>query len=305
MDLSILIVSWNVADLLADCLDSIRADGLQLEVIVVDSASADHSVELIRERYPWVRLFAQDQNIGFTRGNNLALEQAQGRSVLLLNPDTVVHGDALQKMVNYLDQPPGVGIVGPHVLNEDGSTQSTRRRFPTFLTAIFESTWMQGYAPKRLLDHFYVADQPDDGTFDVDWVQGCALMARREVYEKIGPLDVGYVMFSEELDWCKRTKEAGWRVVYVGDAAITHYGGKSTEQVPTTKHIYFQQSKIRYFRKFHGRWAAWCLRLFLVLSYLAQMAQEGLKALLGSKRAMRKERIRTYRQVVRALVGLG
>ncbi len=305
MDLSILIVSWNVADLLADCLDSIRADGLQLEVIVVDSASADHSVELIRERYPWVRLFAQDQNIGFTRGNNLALEQAQGRSVLLLNPDTVVHGDALQKMVNYLDQHPGVGIVGPHVLNEDGSTQSTRRRFPTFLTAIFESTWMQGYAPKRLLDHFYVADQPDDGTFDVDWVQGCALMARREVYEKIGPLDVGYVMFSEELDWCKRTKEAGWRVVYVGDAAITHYGGKSTEQVPTTKHIYFQQSKIRYFRKFHGRWAAWCLRLFLVLSYLAQMAQEGLKALLGSKRAMRKERIRTYRQVVRALVGLG
>jgi len=305
MDLSILIVSWNVADLLADCLDSIRADGLQLEVIVVDSASADHSVELIREQYPWVRLFAQDQNIGFTRGNNLALEQAQGRSVLLLNPDTVVHGDALQKMVNYLDQHPGVGIVGPHVLNEDGSTQSTRRRFPTFLTAIFESTWMQGYAPKRLLDHFYVADQPDDGTFDVDWVQGCALMARREVYEKIGPLDVGYVMFSEELDWCKRTKEAGWRVVYVGDAAITHYGGKSTEQVPTTKHIYFQQSKIRYFRKFHGRWAAWCLRLFLVLSYLAQMAQEGLKALLGSKRAMRKERIRTYRQVVRALVGLG
>ncbi|HEX3050094.1 MAG TPA: glycosyltransferase family 2 protein [Aggregatilineaceae bacterium] len=304
MDLSILIVSWNVADLLADCLDSIRADGLQLEVIVVDSASADHSVELIRERYPWVRLFAQDQNIGFTRGNNLALEQAQGRYVLLLNPDTVVHGDALQKMVNYLDQHPGVGIVGPHVLNEDGSTQSTRRRFPTFLTAIFESTWMQGYAPKRLLDHFYVADQPDDGTFDVDWVQGCALMARREVYEKIGPLDVGYVMFSEELDWCKRTKEAGWRVVYVGEAAITHYGGRSTEQVPTNKHIYFQQSKIRYFRKFHGRLAAWSLRLFLVLSYLAQMAQEGLKALLGSKRAMRKERLRTYGQVVRALAGL-
>jgi GT2 family glycosyltransferase len=316
MDLSIIIVNWNVADLLAACLESIAAapvirvapDGTKLgdsgpctEVFVVDSASRDHSVDLIRERFPWVHLLAQQDNIGFTRGNNLALEMAQGRTVFLLNPDTEVHDDALNRLVDYLDAHPDVGIVGPHVLNTDGSTQSTRRRFPTPLTAIFESTWLQGYAPRRVLDQFYVTDQPDDGTFLVDWVQGCALMARRAVYEQIGPLDTGYVMFSEELDWCKRAKTAGWLVVYVGDAYITHHGGKSTEQVQANKHIYFQQSKLRYFRKFHGRGLALALRLFLLLSYMIQIPLETLKWMAGSKRAMRRARIVTYWQVVRAL----
>ncbi len=316
MDLSIIIVSWNVADLLADCLDSIAAapvvrvgpdgaergdTGPRVEVIVVDSASGDGTSALIRERFPWVRLFAETENVGFTRGNNLALAAAQGRALLLLNPDTLVHGDALNRLVNYLDEHPAVGLVGPRVLNADGTTQSTRRRFPTLFTGIFESTWLEGYAPRRVLDRFYVADQPDEGTFDVDWMQGCALMARRAVYEQIGGLDERYVMFSEELDWCRRAKDAGWRIVYVGDATITHYGGKSTEQIPTNKHIYFQQSKLRYYRKFHGPLAALALRAFLLLSYALQIAQEGGKALLGSRRAMRRERIATYRRVIRAL----
>ncbi|MBN1964527.1 MAG: glycosyltransferase family 2 protein [Anaerolineae bacterium] len=316
MDLSILIVSWNVSDLLAACLDSIAAapvvrvspggqesgeSGPRTEVIVVDSASTDGSAAMVGERFPWVTLLAQEGNIGFTRGNNVGLEAAQGRYVLLLNPDTVVHGDALNVLVDYLDAHPLVGIAGPRVLNSDGTTQSTRRRFPTALTAIFESTWLQGYAPRRVLDRFYVTDQPDDGTFEVDWVQGCALMARRAVYEQIGPLDPGYVMFSEELDWCKRAKEAGWRVAYVGGARITHHGGKSTEQVQAHKHIYFQQSKLRYFRKHHGRGLALALRLFLLISYVVQVILEGVKALLGSKRAMRRERITTYAQVIRAL----
>jgi N-acetylglucosaminyl-diphospho-decaprenol L-rhamnosyltransferase len=256
---------------------------------------------MVRERFPWVRLMAQEKNVGFTRGNNIALADAQGSYLMLLNPDTVVHGDALNRLVHYLDAHPEVGIAGPHVLNGDGTTQSTRRRFPTLLTAVFESTWLQGYAPRRILERFYVTDQPDDGTFEVDWVQGCALVTRRAVYDQIGPLDPGYIMFSEELDWCRRAKDAGWHVVYVGDARITHYGGKSTAQVQANKHIYFQQSKIRYFRKFHGRGLALALRVFLLLSYSSQVAQEGIKALLGSKRPMRRERIKTYLQVIRAL----
>ncbi len=307
MDLSIIIVNWNVRDLLAACLESIAAatdspeSGLEVEVLVVDSASTDGSAAMLRERFPWVRLFAEDENVGFTRGNNTGLAAARGRHLLLLNPDTVVHGDALDQMVRYLDDHPAVGIVGPQVLNADGNTQSTRRRFPTALTAIFESTWLQGIAPRRVLDRFYVTDQPDDGTFDVDWVQGCALAARRAVYEQIGGLDTGYVMYSEELDWCKRAKLAGWRVVYLGTARITHYGGRSAEQVPTNKHIFFQQSKIRYFAKFHGRGLALAIRLFLLVSYTVQLAQESLKAVVGHKRALRRARIDTYRQVIRAL----
>ncbi len=316
MDLSIIIVSWNVAGLLADLLDGLAqapirraapdgtipgGSGPEVEVIVVDSASRDNSAAVVRDRFPWVRLIACEKNIGFTRGNNLALEIAQGRHLMLLNPDTLVHGDALNQLVEYLDAHPEVGIVGPHVLNEDGSTQSTRRRFPTPSTAIFESTWLQGFAPRRMLDRFYVTDQPDDGTFEVDWVQGCALVARRAVYEQIGPLDEGYVMFSEELDWCKRAKNAGWRVVYLGSAHITHYGGKSTEQVQAQKHVYFQTSKLRYFRKFHGLPTALALRMFLLLSYMWQIALEGSKWLIGSKRPMRRARVAAYWQVVLAL----
>ena len=300
-DLSVIIVSWNVRELLADCLASVHANAPDAEVIVVDSASSDGSASMVRERFPWVTLIAERENVGFTRGNNIALARARGRYVLLLNPDTVVHGDALARMVAYLDAHPQVGIVGPRVLNADGSTQSTRRRFPTLRTAFFESTWLQGYAPRRLLERYYVQDQPDEGTFEVDWVQGCALMARREVYEQIGGLDEGYVMYSEELDWCKRAKEAGWHVVYLGEARITHYGGQSSAQVPARKHIYFQQSKIRYFRKFHGRAAAWTLRAFLIASYALQLAQEAAKWALGHKRPMRAERVRTYARVLRAL----
>lgn len=325
-DLSIIIVSWNVRDLLAACLDSIATpailidgrdaiisppnddmergsggEAFRVEVIVVDSASSDDSAALIRARYPWVRLLAQDENVGFTRGNNIALEAAQGRHLMLLNPDTVVHGDALHQLVSALDAQPTVGIVGPRVLNDDGTTQSTRRRFPTPLTAIFESTWLQSYAPRRVLDRYYVTDQPDDGIFEVDWVQGCALAARRAVYDQIGPLDPGYIMFSEELDWCRRAKDTGWRVLYLGSARITHYGGKSTEQVQANKHIYFQQSKLRYFRKFHGRGFALALRVFLLLSYTVQIGVEGSKALIGTRRPMRRERIQTYWQVIRAL----
>ena len=316
MDLSIIIVSWNVRELLAECLDSIAAspvirvapdgathgeNGPHTEVIAVDSASTDGTPAMLAERYPWVHLFPQAENIGFTRGNNLGLDVAQGRHLLLLNPDTLVREDALPRLVAYLDDHPDVGLAGPHVLNADGTTQSTRRRFLRPLDGFFESTWLQGYAPRGMLERFYMTTQPDNGTFDVDWVQGCALIARREVYEQIGGLDTGYVMFFEETDWCRRAKDRGWRVVYLGDAHIVHYGGASTEQVQARKHIHFQQSKVRYYRKFHGWPLAFALWAFLLLSYMVQIVIEAVKALLGHKRAMRIERIKTYTRVVVAL----
>lgn len=300
-DLSIIIVSWNVADLLAACLDSILSgDTTGVEIIVVDSASADHTVTVIQQRYPQVRLIAQSENLGFVRCNNIGLREARGRYMLLLNPDTEIIDSALAQMVQYLDTHPEIGIVGPQTLNTDGTTQSTRRRFPTLALAFFESTWLQPYAPKHMLDRYYVTDQPNDGVFEVDWVQGSALMARREVYEQIGGLDEGYIMFSEELDWCRRAKEAGWRAAYLGTAKIIHHGGKSTDQVVARRHIHFQESKLRYFRKFHGPFAASGLRLFLLASYVWQIALEVGKGLLGHKRDLRRERVKQYWQVLRS-----
>lgn len=310
-DLSIIIVSWNVSDLLANCLDSILSSPISIvdaqtnlsaiEIIVVDSHSSDHTVTMLRERYPQVKLVEQNENIGFTRANNIGLGETQGRYILLLNPDTNVLDNALMCMMEYLDHNPDVGIVGPHTLNEDGSTQSTRRRFPTFWIGLFESTWLQRFAPKSLLDHYYVTEGiPSDATLDVDWVQGSAMMVRREVYEQIGGLDEGYFMYSEELDWCKRAKQVGWRVVFLGDAKIVHYGGKSSEQAAARSHILFQQSKLRYFRKYHGWMTAQVLRLFLLFNYLFQLQIEYGKLLLGHKPDMRRERVRVYWQVLRS-----
>jgi N-acetylglucosaminyl-diphospho-decaprenol L-rhamnosyltransferase len=307
MDISILIVSWNVAHLLAVCLDSILAGSLNtpgaptVEIIVVDSASSDNTVEMLRTRYAQVKVLAQTENVGFTRGNNLAMEQAQGRYFMLLNPDTQVVGDAIVTMFRYLEANLRVGIVGPYTVNSDGTMQSTRRRFPSIAIGLFESTWLQPYAPKALLDYYYVVNGSDPrDTLDVDWVQGSALMVRREVYDQIGGLDEGYVMYSEELDWCKRAKNAGWRVVYLGAAEIIHHGGKSTEQVVARSHILFQQSKLRYFHKYHGLAAALLLRVFLLVNYLFQLGLEAVKALIGHKRPMRIERIHAYWQVLRS-----
>ncbi len=302
-DLSIIIVSWNVADLLAACLESIyrsSPDHQTLEIIVVDSSSSDHTVAMIRERFPHVHLLPQSENVGYTRGNNLGLAAARGRYLLLLNPDTEVIGDALAQMIDYLDLHPSVGVVGPRTLNSDGSQQSTRRRFPTFAVGLVESTWLQSWAPKGLLEHYYAADIADDATAEVDWVQGSGLMARREVYTDIGGLDEGYVMFSEELDWCRRAKAAGWRVVYLGSAKIIHHGGKSTEQVAARKHIHFQESKLRYFRKHHGALQAQTLRIVLLLNYAMQLALEFVKVIFGHKVAMRRSRIAAYWQVIRS-----
>lgn len=303
VDLSIIIVSWNVADLLSACLDSIYASvpaDAAPEVIVVDSASSDGTPDVVRARFPQVTLLPQAENLGFTRCNNIGLEAARGRWLLLLNPDTEIPGDALQQMTAYLDAHPDVGIVGPHTLNTDSTHQSTRRRFPTRLTAFFESTWLQGLAPRGLLDRFYVTDQPDDGIYPVDWVQGSALMTRREVYAQIGGLDPGYVMYYEELDWCKRARDAGWQAAYLGTARIVHHGGKSADQTGARKHILYQNSKLRYFRKHHGTGFAAVLRIFLLATYAWQIALEGVKGLLGRQRDLRRQRIDTYWQVVRS-----
>lgn len=300
--ISIIIVSWNVADLLAACLRSLQpvlASGL-CEVIVVDSASSDGTPARIAAEFPAVRVLAQTENVGFTRGNNIGMAAARGRIFFLLNPDTEVIGDAVQQLAAFLEARPSTGIVGPHTLNSDGTHQSTRRRFPTLATAFFESTWLQPWAPRGLLDRFYARDLADEATAPVDWVQGSALMARREVYTQIGGLDEGYVMYSEELDWCHRAKTAGWGVVYVGSARIIHHGGKSTDQIAARRHIHFHESKLRYTRKTHGRAAAQALRLFLLASYAGQLMLEAAKGAVSHKPEMRRARVREYLTVLRS-----
>jgi N-acetylglucosaminyl-diphospho-decaprenol L-rhamnosyltransferase len=308
VDLSIVVLSWNVCDLLRQCLKSVARDRplsadhppLTTEFIVVDNASSDGSVEMVRAEFPHVRLIANQANRGYTGGNNDGIAAASGRYVMILNPDTEVLDDALAAMVAYADAHLDVGIVGPQLLNPDGSVQSSRRRFPTLMTGLFESTWLEPLAPRNILRRYYVLDQPDDAIQEVDWLFGACFLVRREVIQQVGMLDEGFFMYSEEMDWCRRIRQAGWKVVYLPTAQVFHYGGKSSDQVAAQRHIYFQTSKVRYFRKHHGALAAGVLRVALLAMYAWQLALEAAKGALGHKRTLRRERVRAYWQVLRS-----
>jgi hypothetical protein len=319
-DLSIVIVNWNVRDRLQECLLSIylannhhvaaqsrplraRSDSEALctETIVVDNASTDGSVEMVRHTFPQVTLIANADNRGFTGGNNQGIAASRGRYVLLLNPDTEVIDDALSHMVAYMDAHPGVGALGPMLLNPDGSVQSSRRRFPTPATAFLESTTLQRWFPNhRLLRDYYVLDAPDDAIAQVDWVDGACLLARREALHQVGLLDDGYFMYSEELDWCRRAKAAGWQIVYFPQARVMHHRGQSSEQAKALQIILFNRSKIRYFHKYHGALIAAALRAFLLLNYSYQLVLETAKWAVGHKRPLRRQRIGAYWQVLRS-----
>jgi GT2 family glycosyltransferase len=311
--LTIIIVSWNVRPLMHRCLsslfdirDSTEGDASQAssleprtEIIVVDNASSDGSAEMVHEEFPHVQLVVNDQNRGFTVASNQGLRLSHGRYLLLLNPDTEVVGDALGTMVDYMEGHPEVGALGPQLCYPDGSLQSSRRRFPTVTTALVESTVIQEWwTDNSILRRYYMTDTPNDMIQPVDWVVGACLLVRRQAYEQVGGLDEGFFMYSEELDWCRRIKDAGWEVVYLPTATVIHHEGKSSEQVVPARHIYFQSSKVRYFRKHHGPFQAELLRCFLLVTYVYQLVREGLKWLVGHKRSLRAERIRAYCQVL-------
>jgi N-acetylglucosaminyl-diphospho-decaprenol L-rhamnosyltransferase len=312
VDISIIIVSWNVHELLRRCLQSIASQQSSLatgdwrlatETIVVDNASHDGTVEMLRAEFPAsrVRVIANSENLGFTRANNQALAIAQGHYLFLLNPDTELRPGALQNMFEYAEQHSRVGMIGPQLFYGDGSLQSSRRRFPTRTTAFLESTILQQWFPQnRVLTQFYMRDTRDDETIQVDWINGSAMFVRREVYDQIGGFDEAFFMYSEELDWCRRAKEADWQIIYLPSAQITHYEGKSSEQVVARRDIYFHSSKVRYYRKYFGAFFAEILRVFLLATFVFQIARESVKWLLGHKREMRAQRIKAYWQVVRS-----
>jgi N-acetylglucosaminyl-diphospho-decaprenol L-rhamnosyltransferase len=330
-DLSVVIVNWNVRDLLRANLDSLLGSygirwcapasdaaggggsggpqsppSLSGEVIVVDNASQDGSAAMVAAEYPWARLVASPVNLGFTGGNNRAIPLSRGRYIFFLNPDTEVSRNALQAMVLCMDQHCEIGVLGPELRYGDGSLQSSRRRFPTFMMALFESTPLAWHWPDNPWARRYHMDDlplPAEGSVEVlpvDWVVGAALLVRREIIERVGGFDEGYFMYSEELDFCRRAAAAGWQAAYFAGARIVHHEGKSSEQVVAARHIRFQTSKVRYFRKYHGALAAEALRASILVMFSFEWLLESAKWLLGSRRALRKDRVVAYGQLLRS-----
>ncbi len=310
MDLAVVVVSWNVRDLLGRCLRSVQValahGGLSGQVLVVDSASSDGSAELVRRDFPDAGLLVLPENRGFAAAANAALRELfsvsslRPRYVLLLNADTEVARPAITAMVSHLDRHPDVGVVGPRLRHPDGTPQPSRRRFPTPGTLFWESTVLEQYWPGNpWARRYHLRDRRDDAEQEVDWLVGACLTVRVEAVAQAGLLDEGYFLYFEELEWQQRLRRAGWRVTYLPVAEVVHHEGRSSEQVPLQRHLQFQRSKVRYARRELGpAWAA-ALRCFLLAMYVWKYLVEGAKWLLGHRREMRRERMRAYGQVLR------
>ncbi len=311
LDVSVVIVSYRSREHLPACLDSVRqslaASQLSGEVIVVDNASPDGSAQLVATHYPWVRLVANPTNRGFAAAANQGMRLARGRVVVLLNPDTRLVGDALGRLVRFLDEHPTAGAVGPRLRYPDGRTQPSRRRFPTVLTGFLESTLVQDYwRDNWILRRYYVADRSDDDLQEVDWLVGACLAIRRQALATVGLLDERFFLYSEEVEWFWRLRRAGWRVYYLPEAEVVHVEGGSSEPESAFRQVAFDTAKVQLFRSMYGPLAAEALRLFLLLTYLLRFAREAAKWLVGHKRALRWRRMvrdwRAFRSLLRPRV---
>jgi GT2 family glycosyltransferase len=302
--LSVIIVSWNTAGLLENCLASILANPptSAFEIWVVDNASTDESPRMVREKFPQVQLIENRENVGFARANNQAIERCAGKYVLLLNPDTLVASGALQALVEFMDKTPDAGAAGARILNPDGSLQISSHPRPTLAREFWRMFYLDALSPYAAypLDK-WETNQPQE----VDILGGACLTLRKEALDQVGFLDEDYFMYSEEVDLCHRIQRGGWHLYWVPLAEVVHFGGQSTQQAPTAMFLNLYHSKIIYFRKHYGSSAAQIYKLVLRLAALTRLILSPF-ALLGQ--SSRRQKFLTlvdhYWRLVLALSGM-
>lgn len=298
---AISIVNYRVPDALVACLRALESERRTIEcsVTVVDNAPDESFLQRLSADFPWVRVIANRSNVGFARAHNQALRGSPADFFLLLNPDAVVQPGAVATLVRVLSDHPRAAIAGPCVVYPDGRPQPSRRRFPTPATFFVESTQLQRFFPRQpLIRRFYVQDQPDDALQEVDWVVGACLCVRAVAASQIGLLDERYFLYSEELDWCRRFRAAGWSALYVPAARVTHAEGASSRQDVVARDVLFHRSRLLYARLWFGPGVARALRAYLTLEYALRSVEETGKAWLGSRPAERIARVRHLRAVL-------
>jgi GT2 family glycosyltransferase len=274
------IVSFNTCELLRGCLESLRGCALPLRVVVVENGSRDDSAAMVRACFPNVELIALEQNVGFAAGTNVGLRRLgdggwgmgdggfspSPNYVLLLNPDTIVHSGAIEALAALLDAHPRVGAVGPRLLNTDGSVQPSAFRFPTLAMTLLDLFPPGQALPGRLYGSWWHGRYPHercaDAPFPIDHPLGACILARRAVVEQVGLLDEQFFMYSEEVDWCYRIRQAGWAIWQEPRARVTHVGGAATSQFRSRMLIALYESRLRFFRKHYSRrFLRWHLRI--------------------------------------------
>jgi len=262
--LSIIITSYRNPELLKLCINSIKnniAEDFNYEIIVADSATEESTEMMMREDFPEVTFFGFEKNVGFQVVVNKGIDNSKGDYLLILNGDMLIKKHSVERLLDYLQSNPTVGIVGPKLLSFNGEFQYSCFRFYKPITIIYRRTFFGklGFAKKHL-DKFLMKDYDHQRPIDVDWLMGSALMMRADDLKKVGKLDPAFFMYMEDVDWCRRFWEKGLRVVYFPYAEMLHYHGKGSEKKGFIYSIFFNKltrihiaSAIKYFKKYLGK----------------------------------------------------
>jgi GT2 family glycosyltransferase len=304
MLLSIVIVSWNTRDLLADCIASIytNSPGGEFEIWVVDNASSDGSAAFIRDHYPAVKLIESEENLGFARANNLALRRSSGKYILLLNPDTEIKPGAFETLIRFMEEHPQAGGAGPYLLNPDNTLQVSCYPLPTLTRELWRLLYLDWIWPYgTYTQERWSTNKPRK----VGVLKGACVILRHSALEKVGCMDEDYFMYSEEVDLCYRFHKAGWPLYWVPQAKIVHYGGQSVHQAAADMFFYLYESKILYFRKNYGRLAGWGYKLIILAAILPRLT---ISPLAWLKRPPKRDRYlllaKKYRRLLVSLPGM-
>jgi GT2 family glycosyltransferase len=309
VDLSIIIINWNSANFVRQCLKSIAANPPQRshEIIVVDSGSFDGCGEMLAREFPQIKFLQSESNIGFARGNNLGAKSSSGRVLLFLNPDTEVKAKALDLLFKTLEGCSTAGIAGARLLNSDGSLQtSCVQSFPTVLNQVLDSDFLYRMFPSSPLWGM-AALHNDAPQSVVEVISGACIMIKRAAFEKVGGFDERYFMYSEDLDLCWRVRQAGFNCVYVSGAQIVHHGGGSSASAPKTFSVVMTRESVSRFLKFHrGSFAAMCYRAALGISALIRIpliaVVNVVKVIVG--KSVKKGSVRKWIAILRWSLGL-
>ena len=259
LDLSVIVVNWNTRDLLADCLRSVyeTVHDLAYEVFVVDNASTDGSIAMVRERFPNVHLIENSENVGFARANNQAIAQATGRYLMLLNSDATLTLNSASKMVSFCELHSDIAVLGPSLVDAQGVPQLSWAAFPSLWSELL-SVHVRTKRP------YPAVNMPGERAFSVDWLAGACLLVRRSTVERVGAMDEAFFLYCEETDWCLRIKESGGAIVYLPAAEAVHLEGRSSRQSSRSAWLRYD-SKLIYARKHLGPAQATVLRFGFAL----------------------------------------
>ena len=257
--LSVIIVSYNVREFLYQCLKSLQraVKDIPAEIYVVDNASVDGSARMVSREFPDIDLISSEKNLGFARANNLAIRKATGEYIVLLNPDTIVQEDTFSKLIHFADNHEDAGALGCKILNPDGSfSVDSRHSIPSPLTALWKLLGLNRIFPKsRIFGRYNLTYLDPDDSYPVDAISGSFMMIRRSVITQLGGLDEDYFMYCEDIDYCYRITQSGWKIYYFAGTNIIHYKGESTKKNNLDYVINFNRSLYLFYKKhFHSHY---------------------------------------------------